>query len=424
MLIISPDLQASSSNHDVNSACNVSGVPKPILRHSNVHSGNQVYNRVQHEASSKRNDISHLKVYQRRSGKKRLLSEITESDQVECPADKDVHQDFASSFGNLNQEKLLSTNSANHADENKQNSNLEENMKDDDQYNNVTENSKQMFLSKGESTIFIKRKLQPSASARNGDETTESSPPTPHMESSLLQVQTASLTGAVDDVHPTTLHIPDLLKCLQEEQSHSHMEQEVTIACGSSTFSHPQNIAEVSRISFPTEPTMGANDLCDGGMAGQSGLYPGETMPAMHLPRLMDSSSALGFLNYEVPNTNWMGSQYAHSQYQTSLSASYGSLLIEEVPLTLEDLSRHNVQQDLCRPFRPHPRVGVFGSLLQQDIANLSKNCVCGRQSAGYRLGVAKGTASFDWNRKEDYDVSQKMDQSSDRFGKKTDMCE
>jgi hypothetical protein len=424
MLIISPDLQASSSNHDVNSACNVSGVPKPILRHSNVHSGNQVYNRVQHEASSKRNDISHLKVYQRRSGKKRLLSEITESDQVECPADKDVHQDFASSFGNLNQEKLLSTNSANHADENKQNSNLEENMKDDDQYNNVTENSKQMFLSKGESTIFIKRKLQPSASARNGDETTESSPPTPHMESSLLQVQTASVTGAVDDVHPTTLHIPDLLKCLQEEQSHSHMEQEVTIACGSSTFSHPQNIAEVSRISFPTEPTMGANDLCDGGMAGQSGLYPGETMPAMHLPRLMDSSSALGFLNYEVPNTNWMGSQYAHSQYQTSLSASYGSHLIEEVPLTLEDLSRHNVQQDLCRPFRPHPRVGVFGSLLQQDIANLSKNCVCGRQSAGYRLGVAKGTASFDWNRKEDYDVSQKMDQSSDRFGKKIDMCE
>jgi hypothetical protein len=66
----------------------------------------------------------------------------------------------------------------------------------------------------------------------------------------------------------------------------------------------------------------------------------------------------------------------------------------------------------------------VFGSLLQQDIANLSKNCVCGKQSAGYRLGVAKGTASFDWNRKEDYDVSQKMDQSSDRFGKKTDMCE
>ncbi|RLN33269.1 pentatricopeptide repeat-containing protein [Panicum miliaceum] len=352
------DLQASSSNHAVNSECNVSGVPKPILRHSNVHSGDQVHNRV----------------YQRRSGKKRLLSEITESDQVECPADKDVHQDFASSFGNLNQKKLSSTTSANHAHQNMQNSNMEGNMKDDDQCNNVTENSKQMFLSKGESTIFIKKKLQPSAS--DGDENTESYPPTSHMENSLLQVQTASVAGAVD-VQPTTLHISDLLKCPQEEQSHSHMEQEVTIACGSPTFSQPQNISEVSPISFLiTEPTMGANNLCDGGMAGQSGLYPGETMPAMHLPGLMDSSSASGFLNYEVPNTNWMGSQYAHSQYQTSFRASYGSHLIEEVPLTPKDLSRHNVQQDMCRPFRPHPRVGVFGSLLQQEIANLSKNCV------------------------------------------------
>ena len=79
MLIISPDLQASSSNRDVNSECNVSGVPKPILRHSNVHNGNQVHNRVQHEASSKRKDISHLKVYQRRSGKKRLLLEIIQT---------------------------------------------------------------------------------------------------------------------------------------------------------------------------------------------------------------------------------------------------------------------------------------------------------------------------------------------------------
>ena len=69
----------------------------------------------------------------------------------------------------------------------------------------------------------------------------------------------------------------------------------------------------------------------------------------------MDSSSALGFLNHEVPNTKWMGAQYAQNQYQTSLNASYESQLVEEVPLTLEDLSWHNAQQDLCRPFRPHP---------------------------------------------------------------------
>ena len=74
--------------------------------------------------------------------------------------------------------------------------------------------------------------------------------------------------------------------------------------------------------------------------------------------------------------TGWV--QYAHSQCRTSLGTSYGSHLIEEVPLTLEELSCHNnVQRDVCRPFRPHPRVVVFGSLLQQEIANLSKNCVC-----------------------------------------------
>ena len=297
-----------------------------------------------------------------------------------------MHQEFASSFGNLNQKKLASTTSANNAYESMQNNNLEESMKDDDQCNNVTENSKQMFLSKGESTIFIKGKLQPSASAQNGDENIESCPPTSQMQNSLLQVQTAFVTCAID-VHPATLDIPNLMKCRpEEEQSHSHMEQEVTIACGSSTFSHHRNIAEVSPICFlSTEPTMGANNH------GQSDLYPEETMLEMHLPRL-DSSSALGFLNYEVPNTNWMGSQYAHSQCRTSLGTSYGSHLIEEVPLTLEELSCHNnVQRDVCRPFRPHPRVGVFGSLLQQEIANLSKNCVCGTQPAAYRLGVAKG---------------------------------
>ena len=167
-----------------------------------------------------------------------------------------MHQEFTSSFENFNQKNLSSTTSANNADENMQNNNLEENMKDDDQCNNVTENSKQMFLSTAEPTIFIKRKLQPSASAQNGDENTESCPPISQMQSSLLQVQTTSVTGAVD-VHLVALDIPDLPKCPQAEQSHSHMEQEVTIACGSSTFSHHRNIAEVSPICFlSTEPTM------------------------------------------------------------------------------------------------------------------------------------------------------------------------
>jgi hypothetical protein len=46
---------------------------KPIPGPSNIHSGgDQVDNKVDHKASSKKNAISYLKVYQRRSGKKRL----------------------------------------------------------------------------------------------------------------------------------------------------------------------------------------------------------------------------------------------------------------------------------------------------------------------------------------------------------------
>uniref|UniRef100_A0A0A9FJ71 Uncharacterized protein n=1 Tax=Arundo donax TaxID=35708 RepID=A0A0A9FJ71_ARUDO len=151
---------------------------------------------------------------------------------------------------------------------------------------------------------------------------------------------------------------------------------------------------------------MGADRLYDQRIAGQSSLYPNETMPATHLLRLMDSSTASGFTNYGTPNRNQMefqslGSPYVHNQYKASSSTSYGSPLNEKAPLTLQDLSRHQVQQNLHRPFRPHPRVGVLGSLLQQDIANWSENC--GTQS-GYRLGVTKGITSFDMNRKESFE--------------------
>ncbi|KAL6627006.1 hypothetical protein ACP70R_030732 [Stipagrostis hirtigluma subsp. patula] len=300
-----------------------------------------------------------------------------------------------------------------------------------------------------------------------------------------LQVQTASRTQAVD-VHPPALNIPDVLKCTQEQGPHLSMEQEVTIACVSPTFSYHQYITEVptqswsnneakklmwgsfkrdSRDSstsaygaqfrtniqegdsasthvigasnnYPTHQpqpataaidhytakavnqvqprgflstvsTMEAGNIYDRRIAGHSGLYPRETMPATHLLRLMDSSTASGFRNYETPNRNRMefrvsDSQYAHDQYKASPSTSFGSHLIEQVPLTLDDLSRHQLQQNLCRPLRPHPRVGVLGSLLQQDIANLSQNC--GTQS-GYRLGVAKGIPSFDRNRPENYEA-------------------
>ncbi|WVZ88593.1 hypothetical protein U9M48_035094 [Paspalum notatum var. saurae] len=50
-------------------------------------------------------------------------------------------------------------------------------------------------------------------------------------------------------------------------------------------------------------------------------------------------------------------------------STSYGNHHIEKAPLMLQDLSWRQVQQNLHRSLRPHPRFGVFGPLLQQDIA-------------------------------------------------------
>ncbi|OEL31843.1 hypothetical protein BAE44_0007137 [Dichanthelium oligosanthes] len=170
-------------------------------------------------------------------------------------------------------------------------------------------------------------------------------------------------------------------------------------------------VNQVQPRSVPsTGLTMEVGRLYDQRVSGQSGLYPKEPMPATHLLRLMDSSTARGFTNYQRANRHQMevetqnlGSQYAqHSHYNASPSTSYGSHLIEKVPLTLQDLARHQVEKNLYRPLRPHPRVGVLGSLLQQDIANWSENS--GAQS-GYRLGVSKGTTSFDMNRNGNYET-------------------
>uniref|UniRef100_A0A0D9UYS7 Embryonic flower 1-like protein n=1 Tax=Leersia perrieri TaxID=77586 RepID=A0A0D9UYS7_9ORYZ len=160
--------------------------------------------------------------------------------------------------------------------------------------------------------------------------------------------------------------------------------------------------------NFPSSiAAMEAGRLYDRGNAGQSLLYPKGPMPATHLLRMMDPSTSASFPNYETSSRNQMefqahNSQYAHNQYKGSTSTLYGSKLNGKVPLTLEDLSRRQLQPDLHRPFRPHPRVGVLGSLLQKEIANWSENC--GTQS-GYKLGVPKGITSHQMNRKEPFEA-------------------
>nr|CAB3475656.1 unnamed protein product [Digitaria exilis] len=170
-------------------------------------------------------------------------------------------------------------------------------------------------------------------------------------------------------------------------------------------------VDQVQQRSIPsTVLTMEVGGMYDQRIAGQSGLYPKEPMPATHLLRLMDSSTARSFTNYQRANrrqmeleTQNLGEHYVqHNHYNASTSTSYGSQITEKVPLTLHDLARHQVEKNLHRPLRPHPRVGVLGSLLQQDIANWSGNS--GIQS-GYRLGVPNGTTSSHMNKKANYET-------------------
>jgi hypothetical protein len=164
------------------------------------------------------------------------------------------------------------------------------------------------------------------------------------------------------------------------------------------------------RCAPSTALTMEVGRPYDHRIAGHSGLHPKEPMPATHLLRLMDSSTSQGFTNYRRANRHQMelgtqnpSSQYAqHNQYNPPPSTSHGSHLTEKVQLTRQDLAQHQVEKNLHRPLRPHPRVGVLGSLLQQDIANWTE--ICGTQS-GHRLGVSKETTSFNVNRAGNYET-------------------
>ncbi|CAN6213826.1 unnamed protein product [Urochloa humidicola] len=601
-----------------------------------------------------KNTHKKVRTEKRDSGHKNFDSSAVSNSNPDRPASSDMCHDSAPSIGDLGREKVLSTTSPKHGNENAQNNNLEQNQKEDGLYQNESENLKQRFLSNGESTIFLKRKTLPSAIscdkntenstikrsmlrtddlrqmesegtvqrcltkvslgkrkiqnvpglhkqnipknkkkcrlevrekqnaiddipmdivellARNqhqrqlmtdtdslGNNHTQSSiaavdyveiaakdgpidastvldtnfkkslaskskrkslqgrasssteaanvhlkglhmqessqcnaalsteitsghHPETHMHTSL-QVPALPITGSFNAYLPKH-HIPDILECTQEQQTHFSRDQEVTIACTSPIFSHHQHVAEVPTQTWsnkgdkklmwdsfktasrnsPTStygfefrnriredptpiPVYGAsNDYAthqpliaavdqytkeavnqvqprsvpstaltmevggpyDERIPAHSGFYPKEPMPATHLLRLMDSSTSRGFTNYQRANKRQMEletqnlvSQYGqHNQYNASLSISYGG----QVPLTPQDLARHQVEKNLHRPLRPHPRVGVLGSLLQQDIASWSENC--GTQS-GHRPGVSKGTTSFGMNRKGNYET-------------------
>jgi hypothetical protein len=187
----------------------------------------------------------------------------------------------------------------------------------------------------------------------------------------------------------TQLCMPTILECTQEEETDIYVDEEVTITYGASNdyATHKPSTAvvegqytnEAINQIHPTSVVSTALTL--EGMPvthilGHSSIYPKEPVPATHLLGLMDSSTSQGLTSHQN-----LSSEYAqHNQYNASPSTSHGSHLTGKVQLTLQDLGRHEVEKNLHRPLRPHPRVGVFGPLLQQEIANWS-------ESSGHSLG-------------------------------------
>ncbi|CAL4966169.1 unnamed protein product [Urochloa decumbens] len=264
-----------------------------------------------------------------------------------------------------------------------------------------------------------------------------------HMQESS-QCHAASNTEIPNGHHPEH-HIPDILECTQEQQTHFSRDEEVTIACTSPIFSHHQHIAEVPTQTWSNK---GEKKLMWDSFKTASRNSPASTYGFQFRNRIREDSTPIpvygasnDYATHEpvsvavdqytkeadnqvqprsVPSTaltmevagpydeRMAGhSQYGqHNQYNASPSTSYGG----QVPLTLQDLARHQVEKNLHKPLRPRPRVGVFGSLLQQDIASWSENC--GTQS-GHRLGVSKGTVSFDMNRKGNYETLNSLGMSS-----------
>jgi hypothetical protein len=187
----------------------------------------------------------------------------------------------------------------------------------------------------------------------------------------------------------TRLRMPTILECTEEQETDICVDEEVTIAYGASNDYATRKpltaavedqyaneaVNQIHPTSAPsTSLTMEGMPLTH--LRGHSGIYPEEAMPATHLLGFMDSSTSQGLTSYQN-----LSSDYAqHNQYSASPSTSHVSHLTGKVQLTLQDLGRHEVEKNLHRPLRPRPRVGVFGPLLQQEIANWS-------ESSGHNLG-------------------------------------
>ncbi|XP_020097849.1 uncharacterized protein LOC109716712 [Ananas comosus] len=176
-------------------------------------------------------------------------------------------------------------------------------------------------------------------------------------------------------------------KALELDTSFNHMKPLMNdFLCPTNSMSHSyaqlQHKKEEARFAVQKRPfsllssNLEEGNVCKPKMVRPPDLYTNESIPAMHLLRLMDwtKCSRSDFSPYGPSNENQIELLHRPPQYSNQcrglISAEYG----------FEFYDHNQNQQNFHKPFRPLPRVGVLGSLLQKEISNCSDNC--GTQTA------------------------------------------
>ncbi|XP_008783264.1 protein EMBRYONIC FLOWER 1-like [Phoenix dactylifera] len=137
-------------------------------------------------------------------------------------------------------------------------------------------------------------------------------------------------------------------------------------------------------------------------------LYTNESIPAMHLLRLMDSAKWSGMSLQDLPNRNHKGTLWepdlsSTGQYEKEmigLGPIGKSNQAAHPPLVVQHPNQVQHQEISCKPYRPLPRVGVYGSLLQKEITSPPDN------SGTFRIGCSSKMTSLEASRKGNSDLS------------------
>ncbi|XP_073116416.1 uncharacterized protein [Elaeis guineensis] len=152
-----------------------------------------------------------------------------------------------------------------------------------------------------------------------------------------------------------------------------------------------------------------AGNACDLEMVRPHDLYTDENIPALYLLGLMNSAKWSSAFLQDLPHANHKGS---HQEFYLcctdqckliDLQPSGKSSQAAKPSLTVQHPHQVQHQEISCKPYRPLPRVGVLGSLLQKEITSPLDDS---RTQSGFRIRYSNKMKSLEASRKETSELS------------------